>query len=69
MCEPCEDSWKVGTLHPLADTGNLQGQGQLDMEIWSSRKRLGLNNQTPAVGPRVEVIMQERVWDEKKRPV
>lgn len=46
-------------LHPLADTRDSQEQGQLDIEIWSSRKRSGLKNKSQVAGPRVEAIIQE----------
>lgn len=43
-----EASWKAGTAHPLSDARNSQKQGQLDIQITSSRKRSGLETKIQA---------------------
>lgn len=53
-----ETRWKVGKPRLLSDTRNPQEQRQLDIEIWSSRKRSGLETKTQAAGPRVEAVAQ-----------
>ena len=53
-----ETRWKVGKPRLLSDTRNPQEQRQLDIEIWSSRNRSGLETKTQAAGPRVEAVAQ-----------